>query len=59
MTMKALWRRAGAAGLGLAALLAAPAALAVNDLPGGPAVRQLDLQEPATRIAATSGASTG
>ena len=52
MTMKALWRRAGAAGLGLAALLAAPAALAVNDLPGGPAVRQLDLQEPATRIAA-------
>ena len=52
MTMKALWRRAGEAGLGLAALMAAPAALAVNDLPGGPAVRQLDLQEPATRIAA-------
>jgi cytochrome c oxidase subunit 2 len=52
MTMKALWRRAGEAGLGLAALMAAPAALAVNDLPGGPAVRQLDLQAPATRIAA-------
>jgi cytochrome c oxidase subunit 2 len=38
--------------LALAALLAARAALAVNDLPGGPAVRQLDLHPPVTRIAA-------
>ncbi len=33
-------------------LLASSAALAVNDLPGGPAVRQLDLHPPVTRIAA-------
>ena len=35
----------------LMALLATQAAMAVNDLPGGPAVRQLDLHPPVTRIA--------
>jgi cytochrome c oxidase subunit 2 len=35
-----------------AAGLAATAALAVNDLPGGPAVNQLDLHPPVTQIAA-------
>jgi cytochrome c oxidase subunit 2 len=35
----------------LSAALAASAAMAVNDLPGGPAVNQLDLHPPATRIA--------
>jgi len=52
MTMNALWRRAGQFGLTLGATLATHAALAVNDLPGGPAVNQLDLHEPVTRIAA-------
>ncbi len=36
----------------LAALLATQWAMAVNDLPGGPAVNQFDLHPPATRIAA-------
>src|ERR1051325_6502987 len=36
---------------GLAALLATGAAQATNDLPGGPAVRQLNLHAAATRIA--------
>lgn len=35
----------------LSAGLASTAALAVNDLPGGPAVNQLDLHPPVTRIA--------
>jgi cytochrome c oxidase subunit 2 len=35
----------------LAAGLASTAVLAVNDLPGGPAVNQLDLHPPVTRIA--------
>jgi cytochrome c oxidase subunit 2 len=35
-----------------ATLLASGAALAVNDLPGGPAVNQLNLHPPVTRIAA-------
>jgi len=58
-TMKALWlggcNRVGQWGLAIATLLAtllsAPAALAVNDLPGGPAVNQLDLHPPVTAIA--------
>ena len=52
------WQRAGAAVRRLAqfgamagALLATRAALAVNDLPGGPAVRQIDLHPPVSRIA--------
>ena len=39
------------AGLALGALLAARAAMAVNDLPGGPAVNQLDLHPAVTEIA--------
>lgn len=55
-TMQALSRRVafqgGRAGLGLGALLAAAAARAqVADLPGGPAVRQIDFHPPVTRIA--------
>ena len=52
------WQRAGDAAGRLArlgattgALLAARAAMAVNDLPGGPAVRQLDLHPPMSSIA--------
>ncbi len=55
-TTKALVRRVAAwgpqAGLWLGLSLAATAARAVNDLPGGPAVNQLDLHPPVTRIAA-------
>ena len=51
-TMSNLWQRAGQVALGLSVLLATQAARAVNDLPGGPAVNQLDLHPPATRIAA-------
>jgi cytochrome c oxidase subunit II len=47
-----LWQRASQLGLALGAALASSAALAVNDLPGGPAVNQLDLHPPVTRIAA-------
>jgi cytochrome c oxidase subunit II len=54
-TMKALWlgciERAGQWGLALATLLMTQAAMAVNDLPGGPAVNQLDLHPPVTAIA--------
>ena len=38
-------------------LLMVQASWAVSDLPGGPAVRQLDLHPPATRIAAELGVS--
>ncbi len=50
-TINALLGRAGQAALGLSALLATGSALAVNSLPGGPAVNQLDLHPPMTRIA--------
>ncbi len=36
--------------MGLAAMVLGSAALAVNDLPGGPSVRQLNLHEPVTKI---------
>ena len=49
--MKALWTRGGQWGLGLGALIASRAAMAVNDLPGGPAVLQLDLPPAVTQIA--------
>ncbi|MCM5678761.1 cytochrome c oxidase subunit II [Schlegelella sp. S2-27] len=49
--MKALWHKVGQASLGLGAALATTCAMAVNDLPGGPAVRQLDMHPPVTRIA--------
>ncbi|MBN4836564.1 cytochrome c oxidase subunit II, partial [Enterobacter hormaechei] len=38
--------------LGVAAMAWASMAHAVSDLPGGPGVRQIDLQPPVTRIAA-------
>jgi cytochrome c oxidase subunit 2 len=47
-----LGRRTSQLVLALAAGLASQAALAVNDLPGGPKVNQLNLHEPVTRIAA-------
>lgn len=53
-TMKALWSTLGQWGLAFAALAAtqvAVAANAVKDLPGGPAVNQLDLHPPVTAIA--------
>ncbi|HET6599305.1 MAG TPA: cytochrome c oxidase subunit II [Burkholderiaceae bacterium] len=55
--MKALWRKLTPTGLAqscltLGALLATHAAMAVNDLPGGPGVNQLDLHPPVTEIAA-------
>ena len=55
-TTKALWlkvgQRAGQLGLALGATVATQVALAVNSLPGGPAVNQLDLHPPVTQIAA-------
>lgn len=45
-------QRAGQTALALAATFATTAALAVNSLPGGPAVNQIDLHPPVTRIAA-------
>ncbi len=50
-TMQVLSYRVGQAGLAAAAALASTAAWAVNDLPGGPAVRQVDMAPPVTRIA--------
>ena len=53
MTMKTktpLWHLVSRPGLAAAALLAAGAARAVNDLPGGPKVNQLDLHAPITKI---------
>src|SRR5688572_24061396 len=55
-TKKTLWltpvQGAVKAALVLGAALATRAAIAVNDLPGGPAVNQIDLHPPVTRIAA-------
>jgi cytochrome c oxidase subunit 2 len=54
MTMNmitSLWQRVARACWMLGALLATQAAMAVNSLPGGPAVNQIDLAPPATRIA--------
>ena len=50
-TMNALWTRLGRWSLSLGALLWTRAAMAVNDLPGGPSVLQLDLPPPVTAIA--------
>jgi len=54
-TMKALWlgwiERAGQLGLVLATVLTTQVAMAVNSLPGGPAVNQLDMHPPVTAIA--------
>ena len=46
-----LWQRASRFGLALGAAVASSAARAVNDLPGGPAVNQVNLTPPVTRIA--------
>jgi len=51
-TTKALWAGAARWGLALFAAFASHAAFAVNSLPGGPAVNQLDLHPPVTQIAA-------
>ena len=51
MTTNLLWQRLAQASLTFGATLATQAALAVNDLPGGPAVRQIDLHPPASDIA--------
>ena len=51
MTKTSLWHRVSRLTLTLGALFASGMALAVNDLPGGPAVRQLNLHPPVTRIA--------
>ena len=51
-TITALWQRAAQAGLTLGAALASSVALAVNDLPGGPKVNQINLHPPVTGISA-------
>ena len=50
-TMTTLWQRLTQATASLAAVLVTQSAMAVNSLPGGPAVRQLDLHPPMTKIA--------
>jgi cytochrome c oxidase subunit 2 len=52
MSRQSLSWRLAQAPLALGALLACACAHAVNDLPGGPAVRQIDLHPAATKIAA-------
>jgi len=56
MKTNSLWqslgRKAAHLSLVLGATLATSAAMAVNNLPGGPAVNQLDLHRPVTKIAA-------
>ena len=51
-TIKALWTTLARLGVTACAAFATQAALAVNNLPGGPAVNQLDLHPPVTQIAA-------
>ena len=46
-----MWKKASAACLAGASLLVSQTAPAVTDMPGGPAVRQLNLAEPVTKIA--------
>ena len=50
-TTTSLWRRLSLFGLSSGATLFAGGALAVNDLPGGPAVNQLNLHAPVTQVA--------
>jgi len=49
---QSLCRTVGQFSLAMGAALATSAAMAVNNLPGGPAVNQLDLHPPVTKIAA-------
>ena len=51
MTMTSLWQRLTQAAAFLGALTITQAARAVNDLPGGPAVRQIDLHPPMSKLA--------
>lgn len=51
-TTTTLLDRLSLAALGIAGMLSASSAQAVNNLPGGPAVNQTNLHEPGTRIAA-------
>ena len=51
-TMTSAWHRTHRALAGAGAMFATSAAMAVNNLPGGPAVNQLDLHPPASKIAA-------
>ncbi|MBI3369721.1 MAG: cytochrome c oxidase subunit II [Burkholderiales bacterium] len=51
MTKNTLHRRIGQASAALGAALLTPLALAVGDLPGGPANNQIDLHPPVTKIA--------
>jgi cytochrome c oxidase subunit 2 len=51
MTTQALWNRLGLVMLGVSTLLVSHAAQAVGNLPGGPAVNQLDLHPAVTQIA--------
>jgi len=51
MNVLEVGRRLGRLGVTLGATLATQAALAVGDLPGGPAVNQIDLHPPVTKIA--------
>src|SRR6476620_11463135 len=48
---QSLCKRVGQFSLAMGAALATSAAMAVNNLPGGPAVNQLDLHPPVTKIA--------
>ena len=49
-TMTSFWHRLSQLSLSLGALAATSAAWAVNDLPGGPKVNQLNLHAPVTKI---------
>ena len=51
-TMKAISTKASQAVLGASLWAVSTLAAATNDLPGGPAVNQLDLHPPVTKIAA-------
>jgi len=51
-TIKSLRATMARIAIAAGATLATQAALAVNSLPGGPAVNQLDLHPPVTKIAA-------
>jgi cytochrome c oxidase subunit 2 len=51
ITPHLLCQRLARASLSFGAMLATSAAMAVNDLPGGPAVHQIDLHPPITEIA--------
>ena len=51
MMRNALWHRAGRWSLAACASMAKTAALAVNSLPGGPGVNQMDYATPATQVA--------